>query len=1107
MTASAAWRARPRQVDEYSLVRRLGDASDGVFIAHDTILDRPVVLSWLADPDPARLASVKVLARVTHPNLCPIHRARADGEVRYVVSSYARGVRLDRVAGLLDDDAVLRIGRGLAGALAALHAVGAAHGDVRGSRVALSQDGEALLFGVERSRTGADEEALRADVGDLLVLLESLAGSELRVRLRALRGSGGGVPDAGALVAALQSPASLEPVPGELPLRPYRGLRPFETADAALFFGRERETAELVARLRGEALVLVSGRSGVGKSSLAQAGLGPAVAAGALGERRAWDVVTMVPGASPLRNLAATLAPLLARDPQELRGALQQTPGLAAGLLQGRTARGLLLIVDQLEEALTLAGEDERRGFCEVVSCFRMLAPGLRVVLTLRSDFLPRLHELGPLGQDLLGAMVLVPPMTPEGLREAILAPARACGFRFESAAMVDALVSEASADAGALPLLSFALSELWAERDDERGVVPEGALRRLGGAAGALAAHGDRVLAPLTPSARGEARRILVALATASRTRARVAEKDLLDGDRPRARAALEALVSGRLVVAADTYEIAHEALLRLWPRLRAWLDEDAAGRAATVRLVAAKQAATRASRRRRWRAWLGASLGLLAVVGVIAGALQWTEHRSRRRFIEARVDEAEAAARDARLLDAQLEAMRTAAFARYDANDDDAAESMWSHALVLARLASDWYADASAALDLALARDASDPVARAHAADLADRWLALAERDREPELARDLRARLAVLDDDGSRRARLDAPARLRVTTSPPGARVSLSRIRVTEGGRRTPVDTRAIEVETPLVLEPGSYLLEASAPGRFTTRAPLLLGRGSDDHAEIALPLASTVAPGFVYVPAGVTLIGTAEVDGVRRAFFALPEHPVHVDAFLVGEHEVTNDEYLEFLAALPAAERGVRRPDAAGWRIAFDAAGEPALTVDPVTVRRGEPLCLPERSAHRCRSWLALPVAGVTREDGAAYARWLSTTRVPGARLCTEHEWERAARGADDRLFPYGDEMRAGEANFDQTYGGDFARMGADEVGSYPLDVSVFGVLDLGGNVSEWVAGERDATGHEPRVARGGFWYAAASYAGVPHRFANAPPRGNAIGLRVCASFAP
>src|SRR5205085_2532702 len=104
-----------------------------------------------------------------------------------------------------------------------------------------------------------------------------------------------------------------------------------------------------------------------------------------------------------------------------------------------------------------------------------------------------------------------------------------------------------------------------------------------------------------------------------------------------------------------------------------------------------------------------------------------------------------------------------------------------------------------------------------RARAADLAYRWLLLAERDHQPELARDLGIRLALLDDDGSRRVRLGAHAKLRVTTSPPGARVVLSRVSVAETGRRVEHDRRAIELDAALDLEPGSYLLAASAPGR--------------------------------------------------------------------------------------------------------------------------------------------------------------------------------------------------------------------------------------------------------------------------------------------------
>jgi formylglycine-generating enzyme required for sulfatase activity len=149
-------------------------------------------------------------------------------------------------------------------------------------------------------------------------------------------------------------------------------------------------------------------------------------------------------------------------------------------------------------------------------------------------------------------------------------------------------------------------------------------------------------------------------------------------------------------------------------------------------------------------------------------------------------------------------------------------------------------------------------------------------------------------------------------------------------------------------------------------------------------------------------------------------------------------------------------------------------------------------------------LKFPVSAISLEDARAYLAWLDRSgRLPGARLCTEYEWERAARGADDRKFPSGDELGPDDANFDETYGRHPLGYGPDEVGSHPASASPFGVQDLAGNVIEWV---RSVRARDEAVVRGGSWY----YDRISNRSNNrlvVEPmlRDVRIGLRVCASF--
>jgi len=1130
-----------RSNDEYRIVRPLGREERGVFLAHDRRLDRAVVLHRLP-PDPAAraalLASARALAGVTHPSLCRVHRIREGGEAPCVVQGFERGQRLDSLPTPLSAATVRSLGSALAGALAALHAAGVAHGEVRADRVIVPGSGPPVLLGLRSARANADAQAMLADVEGLVALLNLLADVELRAILAVFVPTGTKRLSAVALRSALD-PMTRPPPPGASAVdeNPYRGLRPFEAIHAGLFFGRQREIASVLARLRNEPWVLVAAPSGAGKSSLVCAGVVPAIAE--IGERDHWDVVTMVPGPRPLSSLAAALAPSFARPADELEASLRMDPALAGRLARGRTDRGLFLFVDQLEEAMTLADAPERDAFLAVLARFGSLAPGVRAIMTLRSDFLDRLGATGTLARDLLRATFVLPPMGADGLRLAIVSPARARSIEFETPAMVNALVAEAGTDADALPLLSFVLAELWTERDRDRHVLPEAALARLGGATAALARHGDTVLSVLSAQQRRAARRVLLALVTSGGERARRTREELVGDGGETAERALEALIRGRLVVAGDAYEIAHEALVRAWPRLRAWLDEASDERAAARRVaeaaaqwerqehatealwndrqlgeldvlaagslppdvaqfVAESRAAVWWATVRRWAWRIGAPLGALLIAASIIGAFRWSERRRTRAFVAARLAEAEVVIREVSALEERVKAGRAEAFARFDASDAPGGEARWNDVLAVATRESSALAAASAPLSLALARDPLDPATRARAADLTYRWLLAAERDHDTDVARDLAARLAQLDDDGSRRARLAAPAHLRVTTDPPGAAVLLHAVGVQADGRRVEDEGHAIELGKSIALPPGSYVLSASAPRRYSTRFPVLLGRAQDEQVEIPLPASADVPQGFVLVPAGVSLLGAADVEGVRAALSAEPEHAVHVDAFAIGAHEVTYAQYLEFLAALPAAERTARRPHAAGLDVSYDTDGVASLTVANVTTRRGDPLCRPKRSVRRCQDWLGLPVAGIAWEDARAYVAWLASGRVPGARLCAEREWERAARGADGRLYAHGDILHAGDADFDETYDVDTDQMGADEVGSFASDRSPFGALDLTGNVAEWVIDQQAG-----RAARGGHWDDVSLLARAACRYAINVERPISVGLRVCA----
>jgi formylglycine-generating enzyme required for sulfatase activity len=242
-----------------------------------------------------------------------------------------------------------------------------------------------------------------------------------------------------------------------------------------------------------------------------------------------------------------------------------------------------------------------------------------------------------------------------------------------------------------------------------------------------------------------------------------------------------------------------------------------------------------------------------------------------------------------------------------------------------------------------------------------------------------------------------------------------------------------------------------------------------------------------------------------------------HVVKTEAFLIARNETTYAEYVEFLDDLSPKERDERRPHVAsiggGVRVrgTLDLQREPdgkwrlvmQPTTTPIEVAWGEPIRYEGRSKRAVQDWRKIPVAGISFEDAIAYTAWLDRKgRVPGARLCTEHEWERAARGTSDRRFPHANELAPDDANVDNTYGKQPTAFGPDEVGSHPASRSPFGIDDLSGNVWEWVS---SSVVKDQVVARGGSYYFAADSAQVTNReLPEHSYRGITVGMRVCAS---
>ncbi len=379
-------------------------------------------------------------------------------------------------------------------------------------------------------------------------------------------------------------------------VNPYKGLRAFQETDAADFFGRATLTERLLARLSesgdgGRFLTLV-GPSGSGKSSLVKAGLIPALRKGGLPGSERWFITDMLPGDHPLEELEAAL----------LRVATSSLPGLleqlgedrrglvraAKRLLPGNQEVELVLVIDQFEELFTLVTDEKLRlHFIDnLLSAASDPRSRVRIVLTLRADFYDRPLLYPRLAELVRSHGEVILPLTQQELERAIAGPAERVGLVLEPG-LVNTIVNDVGEQPGTLPLVQYALTELFERREEVTLTVD--AYRASGGISGALARRADDLYADLDPANQAAAKQLFLRLVTLGEgtedTRRRVlqAELGLGIGSERAIDDVMTAFNQYRLLTfdrdpltRGPTVEIAHEALIREWKLLRQWLDEN---------------------------------------------------------------------------------------------------------------------------------------------------------------------------------------------------------------------------------------------------------------------------------------------------------------------------------------------------------------------------------------------------------------------------------------------------------------------------------------------------------------------------------------------------
>ncbi len=562
-------------------------------------------------------AEARLVARLEHPNVVPLYDFwREPGGAYLVFRLLSGGTAHDAVVsgGPWSLPRVSRLVDEVGGALMIAHAAGVVHRDVKAANVLLDTDGAAYLsdFGIA---TRMDSAELTVDVrGFGWLLWHLLSGSEPSVaagRCTPLIGRVAGLPPSldavlGKATAAEGGYASIaEVVLGwraavvdqdtrtttlssderlavdssrrqaaqrlarseAAGINPYRGLRPFDEADAARFFGRGAAVAELSKLLSDHRMVTVVGASGSGKSSVVRAGLVPQL------REEGSTVIAFVPGDDPMAALRGALTEVAASPPP---GDLSSAIGVISEQLGD-----LVIVIDQFEECWSRVEPTGRQALMEVIAgVTERSEPRVRWITTIRADLLDRPLQDPRIGTVVSTGTFVLGPMSPAELDDAIVLPAAAAGVHFDDAVVAE-LVADVTAQSGALPLLQFTLAELYDRRRDGR--IGEDALAGVGGVTGSVGRRAEELYASLDDAEQAGARELFARLVIPGErgpdTRGRARFTELTR----EARGVVTKFVDARLLVVdreqstrEPAIEVAHEALLTRWDRLARWIGAD---------------------------------------------------------------------------------------------------------------------------------------------------------------------------------------------------------------------------------------------------------------------------------------------------------------------------------------------------------------------------------------------------------------------------------------------------------------------------------------------------------------------------------------------------
>ncbi|MBE2221013.1 MAG: SUMF1/EgtB/PvdO family nonheme iron enzyme [Anaerolineae bacterium] len=888
---------------------------------------------------------------------------------------------------------------------------------------------------------------------------------------------------------------------------PYVGLDSFQETDGFRFYGREELIKELLNQILATRLVAVVGPSGSGKSSVVKAGLLPRLQEGALPDSNTWHYYQpIVPGSAPLAHLAGLLKPDNVEDVPlwmiDSIEKLRNDPTHLTKMVSDVNTTPAVILIDQFEEVFTLChDEEERESFLNnILNLIQSRDHRHIVILTMRTDYESHLNK-APLFQSIFQqGEIRVTSMNAGELRDAIEKPAQSVGLKFDDE-LIDTIIREILGEPAALPLLQFALLKLWDNR--ERNRITWEAYRRVGGVMAALENTAEEIYNGMLPEEQGATKRIMMRLVQPSQgfevTRARIRRRTLyLAGEATdRIDRVLQKWVDAHLIHLTkgdtkedDQLEVAHEALVRNWPRMVDWLDEERVLLRHRQRLMTQAEHWSENNRepelllrgsallevegfddlnplerefvdasyaernreelekekiRKRERRF-SLALGILAVFSII-GVLMVFYVNQQSQAIQTEAAELAAEAAELSANAAELAAASTSDAAV--ANVAIAEATRAAADAILAQLTSVAIAKTSTQQAMAgqITATAQEAVVAAQAGAIETSQAQNATR-----MDVDATATRAAVRETSTAQAGLAQQATISAAISTPDITGT----------------TTEVAVEATAIPNPQQLMLQ------FENAASL----GTIFRENDSMPM--------LYITGSEFEMGARSEDENAQAN-EMPPHTVTINDFYMDQYEVSVQQFANFLNAI-----GGYSNNCGNGRFDCTATGfETSFTLLLNNVGFYEPTV----------GYGNYPVNWVTWYGASDYCAWA------GGRLPTEAEWEYVASGLENLIYPWGDEPLPNNrlALFNQ----EFVRVNIHDVikpvNYYPDGVSPFGAFNMAGSMWEWVEDDYAETytntptdgsaninrSSGEKVVRGGGWTSPGEELRTSTRL-NAPP---------------